>query len=120
MSNLRAEYTAKDKEVKKCTRKDKRDYIDNLAEKAQRAADFGNMKTVYNITRQLSGKCNKKIGETIKAKDGKLLTTEKEVAERWKSHFEKVLNRPEPEITAEPEPGHEIDIDIRPPTIQEV
>jgi hypothetical protein len=120
MSNLKAEYTAKDKEVKKCTRKDKRDYIDNLAEKAQRAADFGNMKTVYNITKQLSGKYSKKSGETIKAKDGKLLTTEKEVAERWKSHFEEVLNRPEPEITAEPEPGHEIDIDIRPPTIQEV
>ena len=40
------------------------------------------MKTVYNITKQLSGKYNKKSGETIKAKDGKLLTTEKEVAER--------------------------------------
>ena len=29
-------------------------------------------------------------------------------------------NRPEPEIAAEPEPGQEIDIDIRPPSIQEV
>ena len=33
MGNLRAEYAAKDKEVKKCTWKDKRDNIDNLAEK---------------------------------------------------------------------------------------
>ena len=59
MSNLKAEYTAKDKEVKKCKRKDKREYIDNFAKKAQKAADFGNMKTVYNITKQLSGKYNK-------------------------------------------------------------
>ncbi len=62
----------------------------------------------------------KKSGETVKAKDGTILTAEEEVAERWKSHFEEVLNRPEPEVTAETEPGHEIDIDIRPPTIQEV
>ena len=91
-----------------------------MAEKAQRAADFGNMKIVYNITKQLSGKYNKSSGETVKAKDGRILTTENEVAERWKSHFEEVLNRPEPEITAEPEPGHELELDIRPPTFQEV
>ncbi len=36
------------------------------------------------------------------------------------THFEEVLNRPEPEITAEPEPGCELDLDIRPPTFQEV
>ena len=119
-STSRSEYAAKDKEVKKCTRKDKREYIDNLAGKAQRAADFGNMKIVYNITKQLSGKYNKSIGETVKAKDGRILTTENEVAERWKTHFEEVLNRPEPEITAEPEPGRELELDIRPPTFQEV
>ena len=30
------------------------------------------------------------------------------------------MNRPEPEITAEPEPGRELELDIRPPTFQEV
>ncbi len=78
------------------------------------------MKIVYNITKHLSGKFNKSIGETVKAKDGRILTTENEVAERQKTHFEEVLNRPEPEITAEPEPGRELELDIRQPTFQEV
>ncbi len=30
------------------------------------------------------------------------------------------MNRPEPEITAEPELGRELELDIRPPTFQEV
>ena len=44
--------------------------------KLKRAADFGNMKIVYSITKQLSGKYNKRSGETVKAKDGKILITE--------------------------------------------
>ena len=58
-STSRSEYDVKDKEVKKSTGKDKREYNDNLAEKAQRAADFGNMKIMNNITKQLSGMYNK-------------------------------------------------------------
>ncbi len=53
---------------------DKREYIDNLAKKAQRAADFGNMK----ITKQLDGKYNKCVGEIVKAKYSRILTTENE------------------------------------------
>ena len=64
-----------------------REYIGNLAEKAQRASDFGNMKIVCNIIKQLSGKYNKSSGETANSKDGRILTTENEVAERWKTHF---------------------------------
>ena len=78
------------------------------------------MKIVYSITKQLSGKYNKRSGETVKAKDGKILITENEVAERWKTHFEEVLNRPKPEIIAEPEQGCEVELDIRPPTFQKV
>ena len=79
-----------------------------MAEKAQRAANFGNMKIVYNINKRLSVKYNKSSGKTVKAKDGRILTTENEVAERWKTQFEEVLNRLEPEITAEPEPRREL------------
>ena len=43
------------------------------------------------MTKQLSGKYNKSSGETVKAKDDRIPTTENE----------EVLNRPEPEIIAE-------------------
>ena len=35
-------------------------------------------------------------------------------------HFEEVSNRPEPEITAEPEQWRALELDIRPPTLKEV
>ncbi len=73
-----------------------------------------------NIINLLNTNYQYSIGETVKAKDGRILTTENEEAERWKTHFEEVLNRPEPEITAEPKPGCELELDIRPPTFQEV
>nr|KAG5703791.1 hypothetical protein BaRGS_009589 [Batillaria attramentaria] len=41
------EYTAADREVKRSTRKDKRDYIDNLASQAEDAARQGNLKDLY-------------------------------------------------------------------------
>jgi hypothetical protein len=57
-------------------------------------------------------------------KNGKLLTKEIDVKLRWKEHFQEVLNRPEPSITAEldmdMDETHNLDIDIIPPTKQEV
>ena len=41
----------------------------------------------------------------MKTKEGRGLTTEKEQKERWTQHFQEVLNRPEPEEPAEPEPA---------------
>nr|KAG5699276.1 hypothetical protein BaRGS_000478 [Batillaria attramentaria] len=50
------EYTAADREVKRSTRKDKRDYIDNLANQAEEAAGQGNLKDLYQVTKKLAGK----------------------------------------------------------------
>nr|KAG5701806.1 hypothetical protein BaRGS_000796 [Batillaria attramentaria] len=50
------EYTAADREVKRSTRKDKRDYIDNLASQAEEAARQGNLKDLYQVTKKLAGK----------------------------------------------------------------
>ncbi|KAM9354979.1 LOW QUALITY PROTEIN: androglobin [Pholidichthys leucotaenia] len=49
------EYTVVGMEVKKSIKKDKRDYIDNLARQAE-AAEQGNMKDLYLVTKKLSGK----------------------------------------------------------------
>ncbi len=48
------------------------------------------MEILYNIIKQLSKKYNK---------DGRILTTENKVADRWKTHFEEALNRIETKIT---------------------
>ena len=58
---------------------------------------------------------------SIKAKLEKLVEqTPLEIAEKWKTHFEEVLNRRELEIIVETEQGRELELDIRQPTFQEV
>ena len=41
-------------------------------------------------------------------------------AARWAQHFEEVLNQPEPNETADPDPWDEVDINISPPSQAEV
>ena len=52
---LRAKYRSKDKEVKKSSKSDKRECLNSLMDDAQHAADMGNMKTRYGITKTI---CN--------------------------------------------------------------
>ena len=44
----------------------------------------------------------------VKGKDGRLLTKEDKVKNRWREHFAEVLNRPVPEITAEVKETNEV------------
>lgn len=46
----------KDKEVKKRCKQDKRDYIEHLGQQAENACEKGDIKSLYNITRQLGGR----------------------------------------------------------------
>ena len=88
-------YNEKHKEVKRCVKSDRRNFIDNLAKAAEEAAGKKNMKEVYDITRKLAG--NKHASEKpVKNKSGEIITDEKEQLERWKEHFEELLNRPIP------------------------
>ena len=113
------EYKIKDKEVKRNARRDKRVFVEKLANEAETAAAKGDLNTVYKITKQLSGR-NNTCNKPIKNKHGKLLTTEREQAARWVQHFEEVLNRPEPNEPADPDPLDDIDINISPPSQAEV
>ena len=96
---LGKEYSDKDKEVKKSMRRDKRKWIDDLAKEAEKAAQTGNMKSVYDVTKKLCKDQSKNIG-VVKNKDGTILSKESEIRERWKEHFNEVLNRPEPTYPA--------------------
>ena len=84
-------YQTKDKEVKKRARADKRRTLERVAEEAERAAHQHNLKELYTKTRLLSG-CLKKASTGIRTKDGKVITTEEEVLERWKDRFYEILN----------------------------
>nr|KAG5685438.1 hypothetical protein BaRGS_007947 [Batillaria attramentaria]KAG5703389.1 hypothetical protein BaRGS_023436 [Batillaria attramentaria] len=68
------EYTAADRGVKRSTRKDKRDYIDNLASQAEEAARQGNLKDLYQVTKKLAGKFQQ-TDKPVKDKNGHPLTT---------------------------------------------
>ena len=117
---LRGKYSLLDKEVKSLARADKRAYVDGLADEAEAAAGRQDAKTLYKITKVLSGKyssCN----QPVKDVSGKVIPGESERTKRWKEHFESVLNRPdpdrEPDIPASDEP---LEINTDPPTIDEV
>ena len=117
---LQKEYSSKDKEIKRSARQDKRTYVDKLAEKAETAAQKGELSTVYRITKQLC-RHTKVAASIVKDKDGNALTTEQMQAKRWAEHFTEVLNTEAPTITADPPaPNDDLDIATGVPTLQEV
>ena len=95
-NNLQTEYRATDKKVKKMIRNDKRKWIDKKCEEAEEAANMGRIKQTYNIVNSV---CNVrgKVCQAVKSKTGELITDEKQRLERWKEHFDEILNRPAPE-----------------------
>ncbi|KAL7388229.1 hypothetical protein ABVT39_009511 [Epinephelus coioides] len=79
-------YKNKDREVKRNGRRDKRGYVENLASKAEKAAAYGNLGTVYKITKRLCDKCTSQTTH-VRDKNGNICTSEREQAARWVQHF---------------------------------
>ena len=55
---------------------------------------------VCHATRRLCNEPPTKI-HVVRNEDGKILTNQEEVRQKWKEHFTEVLNSPHPEQTAE-------------------
>ena len=114
------EYTVVAKQVKQSIRKDKRDYIDNLAREAEEAAGQGNLKDLYMITKKLANKFQQS-DKPVKDMHGKSLTTAAEQLRRWAEHFGKLLNRPAPDEPPDIPPAEtDLPINCDPPTNAEV
>ena len=79
--------------MKKGCKGDKKKYVEQLAEEAERACNKGDIKSLYNITRQLSGRTSN-TNTLVRDKNGKALTKPEEQLTRWQEHFQEVLNRP--------------------------
>ena len=79
-------------------------WADELASEAERAAGNERMNELYQITKTL---CNEKSKtcNTVKDKDGNLLTEDSERRKRWQEHFEQILNRPIPDNPVSNEPN---------------
>ncbi len=76
-------------------RTDRRNWTEGLIEEAEAAANNGHMKTVYEITRVLSNE-KKAATSSVKDQNGNILSGQNDIKNRWKEHFENVLNRPQP------------------------
>ena len=87
-------YRTKDKEVKSRCRVDKEAWFGEKLVEAETAAGRGDSKTLYRIVKELSGKATQKL--PINDANGKPLKTQEEQANRWKEHFQAVLNCSEP------------------------
>ena len=91
-SILTNEYNAINKEVKRLARRDKRKWINEMANKAEEAANKGDLKTLYQTMKILSKKMST-VNYSIRNKDDVLLTGEGDQIIRWKQYFEEILNK---------------------------
>ncbi|KDR14847.1 hypothetical protein L798_11487 [Zootermopsis nevadensis] len=67
-------------------------WVDEQAQRAETAAEGGDAKELYSITKMLARKGFSK-NRPVRSKDGQLLTTEEDQLKRWKEYFSEVLNR---------------------------
>ena len=117
---LQSRYSELDKEVKRKTRADKRAFIENLADEAEAAAQTQNMATLYKITKTLTGGF-KNSDVPVKDVDGNVVTCEAKQTQRWKTHFETILNKEAPRNQAEiPESKEDLKVNTDPPSAEEV
>ena len=82
--------------VKASVKKDKNNFVEELASQAEEAAGQGNLKDLYMPTRKLSGKFQQS-NMPIRNKEGQMLMTTEQQLKQWVEHFTDLLNRPAPE-----------------------
>ena len=98
-------YNEKNREVKKSCRRDRRNSFESIAREAEGAAKKNDLRTLYMTTRKLSGiRCNQ--NRPIRSEDETLLTKMEDQLQRWKRHFESILNRPAPSQLPDPQPAY--------------
>lgn len=92
---IRTAYYSKHKEVKRSLRKDKREWAENLAQEAEKAAAQSDTKKLYSITKTLA---NRKalIKKPIKNNENETVVVTEEQLKVWADYFNKLLNQDPP------------------------
>ena len=80
LERIQEAYREKDRQVKKSAKRDKKAFVEDMADRAEQAAARGEMSHIYNITKKLSGKYTSQ-SAPVKDKDGNILRTEQEQSE---------------------------------------
>nr|CAH8820473.1 unnamed protein product [Trichobilharzia regenti] len=92
---LSSTYKALVKEVTNNARKDKRRFYDSLTTEAEKAAGKRDLRTLYQITKNLSGKKSTQV-KSVKDSQGNPIIKEGREITQWADHFKALLNRPSP------------------------
>lgn len=92
----RKTYTDKDEEASQ-----ERIVKEDMASEAEQSEILSEMGIMYKITRQLG----RSDTTSVQDREGKILTTEKKRVDRWIHYIQEVLNRTEPDYTANPAPS---------------
>ena len=121
-------YNNLERQVKKSARRDKRAWLNLLAERAQDAANRQQSREIYRITKQLSNR-PPFIEKPVKSRDNSTpITNEEAQLVRWTEHFQQLLNpvnpaqldnatRPETSVRI---PPPKVQINTQPPTLSEL
>ncbi|XP_030762005.1 uncharacterized protein LOC115886842 [Sitophilus oryzae] len=86
---LEEQYLTKNKEVKRSARRDKRLWTEELAEKAQMAAEINDSRTLYRTTKTLAIKNINRKCSIVKDKEGNILASKEDQLHRWTEFFSK-------------------------------
>jgi hypothetical protein len=90
------------KQLKKSLSEDRNKMLENLAQEMEEAYKRGDSKKLFANVKKLSGDNNsKQISIEPVKKNGELITEKNKIMERWKEHFQEILNREEPKKTQE-------------------
>ena len=117
---LKKEYSTIDKSIKRSIRQDKKNYFDTIADRAEKANEKQDMRTLYQTSKILA-KDFQNCDVPVKDTDGKTLPSELQQMKRWKEHFESILNREPPRCR--PNILHapvDLEINTEPPTTEEI
>ena len=96
-------------------------YMDDLAKQAEHAANRGEQRTLFTLTKKITNE-NYRKSTPGKNKDGEVIKSEADQIERWRGHLFEVLNSEAPDDPVNI-PNNELfdtDIDTNPPTIEEI
>lgn len=115
LNMIRAEYLSLNSEVRRCSKRDKRRYVDQIADKAEENLNRGGGRSTrhaYDGIREITGVKKRKSELPVRNINGNMLTKDVDIRARWKQHFEMVLNRPIPPGEEIPEAEQDLPIDM--------
>ena len=119
----RAEYWSLHSEVKRLCRRDKRRHVNDKVtetEKLINKKDGQSQRIAYKAIAELTGRASKRTEIPVRDRDGVLLTKDTDIKNRWKEHFETVLNRRIPPDEEVPVAERDLDMDVGNIRLEEV